>query len=70
MTAFSPNVNPRLNGMGFPSSWMSRGLGSNVSMLEGPPCMNSTMMRFALAGKWGRFGASADTGSALSDRSG
>src|SRR6266478_6723295 len=36
----SANVSGRLKGSGFPSYLASEGLGSNVSTLEGPPCMN------------------------------
>ena len=38
--------------------WSSSGFGSKVSTWLGPPCMNSEMTRFAVAGKGGAFGAS------------
>ena len=37
---------------------LEAGLGSNVSMLDGPPCMNRKMMRLALGAKCGCLGAS------------
>src|SRR5262249_34820691 len=57
-TESSPKVRPRLNGTGFPLSRSNLGLGSKVSMLEGPPCINKKMTRFTLGAKCGVFGAS------------
>ena len=41
------------NGRGFPLSRLRTGFGSNVSMCDGPPNMNSMITRFAFGGKWG-----------------
>src|SRR5206468_2921689 len=45
------------SGRGFPSSRWSSGLGSNVSMWLGPPCMKRKITLLAGADKGGRFGA-------------
>ena len=50
-----------LIGSGLPSLASRYGLGSNVSIDEGPPCMNRKMTRFARAGNIGDFGANGSS---------
>src|SRR6266568_2636586 len=47
-----------LNGRDWPLSFCKRGLGSKVSIWDGPPSMNRKMTDFALGEKWGVRGAS------------
>ena len=44
--------------IGWPCSRSSRGLGSNVSICDGPPSMYRKITLVARAGKWGGFGSS------------
>ena len=50
-----------LIGIGLPSSRSRRGLGSNESICETPPCMNRKLTRLARAGKCG-FGGTSGSG--------
>ena len=50
-----------LMGSGLPSLASRYGFGSNVSIDEGPPCMNRKITRFARAGNIGDLGASGST---------
>ena len=47
------------NGRSFPSSAVSFGFGSNVSMCDGPPFMNMKITRRARAGRWNPAGGPA-----------
>src|SRR6185369_16282663 len=62
-----------LNGRDWPLSFCSRGLGSKVSICDGPPSMNRKMTDFALGAKCGVLGArglaAVDAGAALAARS-
>ena len=62
------NVSGCLIGSGLPWLASRYGLGSKVSIDEGPPCMNRKITRLARAGNMGDFGASGSlTVSAISD---
>src|SRR5262249_31624275 len=50
-----------LNGSDWPLSFCRRGLGSKVSIWDGPPSMNWKMTDFALGAKCGALGASGFT---------
>src|SRR5260370_9154153 len=52
---------PIESGIGFPSSLVSAGLGSNKSTWLGPPSMKSQITAFAVGGLCGAFGAKGST---------